>query len=81
MAQEHQPAVAVVVGERAERLRAQRHLRVEPQPSLEHRSVHAAHAVDGDLLDEELLLDHGVALVGLVGGLAVQFGVGHRNRC
>ena len=59
--EEDQPAVAVVVGERAERLRPQRHLRVElERPSSSSAivsSVDAAHAVDRDLLDEELLLD------------------------
>ncbi len=35
--QEHQPAIAVVVGERAERFRAQRDLRVELQRGVEQR--------------------------------------------
>ena len=59
--EEDQPAVAVVVGERAERLRSQGDLRIERQPAVEHRgataSVDAAHPVDRDLLDEQLLLD------------------------
>ena len=61
--QEHQPAGAVVVGERAERLGSQGDLRVELQRRVEQRqsSVHAAHAVDRDLLDQQLFLDDVVA--------------------
>ena len=58
--QEHQPAVAVVVGERAERLGPQRDLRVRAPAvwsSDATGSVDAAHAVDRDLLDQQLVLD------------------------
>ena len=64
--EEDEPAVAVVVGQRPERLVAQRDLGVEPPGPLDvrtrprpaarrSRSIDAAHPVDGDLFHQELV--------------------------
>ena len=59
--QEREPARAEVVEQRAERLRAQRDLRRErarpgrASAMVTSASVDAAHAVDGDVLDEQVL--------------------------
>ena len=68
--QEHEPARVVVVGQRTERLGPERDLRVQSERAVEHRpgrvdgghgvvtdSVDAAHAVDRDLLDQQLVDD------------------------
>lgn len=65
--EEDQATVAVVIGESAEGLWSQGNVGVQFTRRVEregHRgrscgSVHAAHAVDGDLLDEQLLDDAG----------------------
>ena len=57
-----------MIGERAERLGTQGDLRIELEGGVEgdrHASVDAAHAVDGDLLDQQLFLDE-LVLLGLV---------------
>jgi hypothetical protein len=67
--QEHEPAVAVVVGQRAEGLGSDGDLRVKLECIVkpdEHVLVDPAHPVDRDLLDEELLFQEFWS-VGLIG--------------
>ncbi len=75
--EEDQLAVAVVVGECAERFRSQRHLRVQGEAPVEQTgaggrrhavagraSVDAAHPVDRDLLDQQFLVEERVRDIG-----------------
>jgi hypothetical protein len=77
--EEDQATVAVVIGESAEGLRSQGNVGVQFTRRVEregHRgssggSVHAAHAVDGDLLDEKLFNDLRLCRIAGAGGLSV----------
>jgi hypothetical protein len=64
---EDQATVAVVIGKRTKRFRPDRDLRVQLARGLKRDChdkvgclVDAAHAVDGNLLDEKLLCDKGI---------------------
>ena len=90
MFHEHKSAVVVVVRKGTEGLRPNRHLGVEfvssvkvwplgNGPSVNSGSVDAAHAVDGDLLDQQFF-GHHVTSSGLLGGVFVAlFHVGQRS--
>ena len=76
--QEAQPPVAEVIDHGTERLGTQASRRVQPVGAVQveghhtHPSVDAAHAVDGYLLDEQLIYD-GDVLIFPVAGIITHF--------